>query len=273
MVYALPLLTALARAAELHPEPVQDLPWSELGYLPNVRTAADARPELLAVGMNDAYAVWDPVNGRVLTDGGAFDATGVDALGLCTNGDVLVAHGVTLSRRSPTGDPRDDLTLRASLPRGAALIVQGDTVLRLTADGLEPVAVADVGGLRTWLGAADSPPEATVRRLARNSGGSTLQVNGRDVVDTAGYASGRVFGSWLLVEERSLEDLGGAAPGTRRTVVSLTTGDRTAPIPTQDWLYRPGLTLGPDGSLAWLAPTPGGLQIWRLRPEAPRSTE
>lgn len=276
MVYALPLLTALARAAELQPEAVQDVPWADLGYLPGARSAAEARPELLAIGPDGAYAVWDPVNGRVLTDAGGFEASGVEALGVCTDGDVLVAHGATLSRRSPTGATRDDLTLRSPLPAGTALIVQGDTVLRLSADGLEPVALADVGGLRTWLGATGPVPAPTVRRLPRDSGGSTLQVDGRSVLDTNGYASGRVLGDWLLVEERSVEDVGeSGSVGMRRTVVSLATGNRTAPMPTKNWLYRPGHTIGPDGSLAWLAPTANGLQIWRLRPEpAPtRATE
>jgi len=262
----LTLLLHIAEAADLAPEAVTDLPWADFGYTPNARESADKRPEMLAIGAGGGYALWDPVQGRVITTGGTFLAANVDALGVCADGDVLVAIGETLSRRGPNGDVRGELTLRNALPRGAALIMDGETVMRLSPEGSEAVAVAAAEGLKLWMGETRATTAPTVKRLSRNSGGSTLQVNGRDVLDTNGYASGRVLGDWLLVEERSVEDVGDVGVlGVRRTLVSLSTGERTAPMTTQGWLYRPGVTLGPDGSIAWLAPTAEGLEIWRVR--------
>jgi hypothetical protein len=262
----LALLLHIAEATDLAPEALTDMPWADFGYTPSARETADKRPEILAIGQAGAFAIWDPVQGRVITTAGAFAATNVDALGVCPDGDVLVAYRETLSRRAPSGELRGELTLRAPLPTGAALIMDGETVMRLSIDGSEAVAVAASEGLKLWMGESRATVAPTVKRLARNSGGSTLQVNGRDVLDTNGYASGRVLGDWLLVEERSVEDVGPVGVlGVRRTLVSLSTGDRTAPMTTQGWLYRPGLTLGPDGSIAWLAPTAEGLEIWRVQ--------
>ena len=262
----LALFLHIAEAADLAPEALTDMPWADFGYTPNTRETADQRPEILAIGQNGAFAIWDPIQGRVITTTGAFSVTNVDALGLCADGDVLVAYRDTLSRRGTSGELRGELTLRATLPTGAALVMDGETVMRLSVEGSEAVAIAASEGLKLWMGESRATVAPTVKRLARNSGGSTLQVNGRDVLDTNGYASGRVLGDWLLVEERSVEDVGAVGLlGVRRTLVNLSTGNRTAPITTQGWLYRPGLTLGPDGSIAWLAPTAEGLEIWRVR--------
>ncbi|MDP2309621.1 MAG: hypothetical protein Q8P18_26610 [Pseudomonadota bacterium] len=234
------------------------LSWSEVGLRPAAPESPAIGPELLALGPDDAAAVYDPLRRQVVVVGGRpFRVPGADGLAFTSAGILLVMDGSARSLRTydTDGTLLDEQAFPSIVPPGGSLAVDEPLVLAIDPFGNgHPLALVTMAGsLSPPQGASLVPP---ARRVVRS--GTSLVVDGETIATFEGRGGGRLLGDWLLVE--AVND--GAVS---RMAISLE-GRVTVSLPVGGRMYAPmqDVAVGPDGGIGWLDPQADGLHLVRV---------
>lgn len=238
------------------------LPWSVVRLRPAAPEAPAVGPELLAVGSDGQWAVWDPVARVVLGAGFSVAVPHADGLVYTEDGDLLVLDdgARTLARYAVVGGAAASLA-RVAIPGlspvGATLEIEDNLAVGRDVFGnLHPLADLAGGGLDPAAGSQLLPAAHRARVEA-----GRLSVDGVEI-GVSGVVGARTVGEWVVVES------GARGAITRRTAVSLVTGRQVALPIRVGAPYRPvaDVSVGPDGALAFLDPKTDGLHIVRVSP-------
>jgi len=204
------------------------LPYSDLAFLP----ATEERPALgsgrLALGPDGAWAVYDPVRRRIVSDTGGVAHGAVDDLLYATDGTLVVL----------------DETRPGLVPSGSFLAEW---------DG-EVVAVDPFGNGHPMDGSARllKPPHTldVAEGVVRRDGVVVFRGEGR--------VAARALGEWVLVD--TLVD-------GRASRLALH-GDTRVSLPVAGRRYVPedDVALAPDGGLGWLDPREDGVHLVVVAP-------
>lgn len=236
------------------------LPWSSVGFRAAAPESAPVGPDLVALGPDGAWAVWDPVRHVVLGAGFSLAVPHADSLAYTEEGDLLVLDdgARTLARYTlPAGALAARVPLSGLSPVGATLDREGELAVGRDVFGnLHPLADLSAGGLDAATGPHLLPPAHQARLQA-----GRVTVDGAALGPVAAVGA-RVVGDWVVIE-------GGARGAvTTRTAISLVTG-REVGLPARAGArYRPSVDVaaGPDGDLVYLEPAADGLHLIRVSP-------
>lgn len=236
------------------------LPWDQVGLRPAVPESPAIGPDLFALGPYGAAAVYDPVGRRVVLESGrSFPVAGADGLAFTGTNVILVMDGASRVLRAyePDGTLLDEQGLPGIAPPGGSLSVRSSLVLSIDVFGNgHPIATVSVSGaLSAPKGPFLVPPAHTLVRA-----GASLLVDGAPVATLTGRGGGRLYGTWLLVEDMN----DGAVS---RTAIPLG-GGASVTLPARGRVYTPSqdVSVAPDGSLGYLDPQADGLHVVRVSP-------
>jgi hypothetical protein len=238
------------------------LPWGSVGLSPALPEQAAFGPDLLALGPDGAWAVWDPVHAEVHGSFGRLSLPAATGLAFTAEGDLLVLHdGARELRRFRGLNEQARGRIDDLCPIGGELVVAGDEALVVDAFGnAHPAATLPSGGLGPARRPLLRPPahRATLRQGRLALDGQPLNL-GADVVAV------RVLGDHLLVEH------GARGAVTHRGLYPLRpiaspAAELRLPGPSAVYAPAAAIAVGPDGEVGWLDPQPDGLHIVRVRP-------
>lgn len=250
------LLASIARAeAPIAPRLADDLAlsWSNLGFSPAGLERAAMGPDVLAVGVDGRWALWDPVDGKVRSSEGEFAQGTLSSMAFDGDGALLLLdeRARTLSRYED-GQATERWAADRMCPAGVSLVIQGGRAWgRDTFGRLHPIATID----------PDREEPTSIAHVSRLSEGK-LTVDGATVPVPADVLSGRVVGDWLVIEA--------GRPGALRAryAQSLTSGRKVSLPLLRDERYRPShdVVAASDGSLAWMDARVDALHLHRVWP-------
>ncbi len=246
------------------------IPWSAVGFSPAATDSAAYGPDLLGLGPNGAWALWDPVNTQIIgsvradtpaaAGGFAAEVDHADGLAWTTDGELIVMDESArmLTEWRVTGSVAErvaSLPMSRLCPVGVRLVVDGDEVDGIDAFGnVRPLA--DVShGLQPVAGPHLRPPAHDVRVL-----NGVVTVDGAVVAAPSDALAGRAYGEWLYVEA------GVRGSVQRRVAISLGSGRQV--VLAVGSVYRPaaGIASGPDGTFGYLSPSTDALHLVRVSP-------